>query len=435
MKKRTILIIGIIAGSIILVGPLGLSPAILFIGLVLSIVVGNKGDRVAAQIIERGRVTITEIREKNRKAEQVPPLSVPVRPDAPTVPFTEDIVTGHLVEEETLAPDEEDPAFVLGTTEDGRTVTMDEISSLGVGGVPGSGKTVSMVGLACQAVAKYKGNIRFLVVDPHMHSGSPQALSARMSPLSPFYLNVPGLPNPVSGGDALVKWMEWFTKEAKERLSGKESGKKFVLVVDEFTALMEDEKVAPMLNSLITKINEQARKVGMFALLASPAWKANRVNGTDVRNTIASFLVHNMPPNIARQLIPYAEAEKANLLAKGQAIFSSFGEINKVRVPMMSHSDIVRCVSPYLPANFEEEASMGKGPTVSGRGEESEAESEPSIAEVRSIWETYQILDKELRYDEENIIRALALDVYGPEDPKRIEKVKKALKLGEDHLL
>lgn len=454
MNKRTILIIVIVIGSILLTGPLGLSPAFLIAGVVLAFIIGGKGDQAAAQVIQQGRVTVTEIREKMRRSEPIPPPPAPsepfrpggdrTRPDAPTVALRpkDEVITGHLVLDptEVLPPDEPEPAviepdFLIGTTEDGKDITLKRITSMGVGGVPGSGKTVAMVGLSTQAVVKYKGNIRIVVVDPHMYTGSDEALSSRMSPLAPFYLNVQNLPNPVSGGDDLLKWMRWLTQEAKDRKAGKGGKVNILLVVDEFTDLMDDEEMSGPLTELIRLINEQARKMGIFALVASPAWKSSRVQGTDIRNTLSAFLVHHMTPNIARQLLPYEEAEKANRLEVGQAIFSSFGKVETVRVPYLSAKDIARCIQPYLPVKTEKPLSDQAIP-VSGElvlPDQDDPLPDPGIAEVKAIWETYQILDEGLRYDEDNIIRALAIDFY-PGDPRGQEKVRRALKLGEEHL-
>lgn len=420
MNKRTILITAITIISTILVGPLGFSPAISVVGLVLCVIIGKKGDRVAVDLFQRGRVTVTEI---TRKAERVPPPE-PVRHDTPTVP-----IEGHF---RPVTAHESERAFTIGTTEDGRVIELDEISSLGVGGVTGSGKTVSVVGLCTQAVVKYQGAVRFLVVDPHMHTGSPDALSARMSPLAPFYLDIGVLPNPVSGGGDLVTWLEYLTKEARDRIDGKvpwDGRQKIVLVVDEFTAIMDDPALSPLLSRLLLLINEQARKVDMFALVSSPQWKASRVSGTEVRNTIASFLVHNMPPNIARQLVPCAEAETANRLTKGQAIFSSFGVVEVVRVPLRQAARILEDIEPFLP---EPAPTPVFGEVVSAEEPEEDLP-EPPITDIRAIWETYQILDRDLKYAEENIIRALAIDFY-PEDPRGKEKVMRALKLGEENL-
>lgn len=418
--------------AILIAWPFGFPPGILFIGAVLSYLVYqywegaySNGERVYRFLRDLPKTLVSEVK-------QPPPPET--RHSAPTEP-----ITGHLVPDPAPSPtpppspvvlpnpqptEDEEPAFVIGSTEDGRTIELDEISSLGVGGVPGSGKTVSMLGLATQAVVKYKGNVRFLLVDPHMNSGSGDALSARMAPLAPFYLRVPGIPNPVSGGGA---WIKWLKQQAKDRIGGKvpkDQQFKIVLMADEFTALLDDPEISEPLTELLLLINEQARKVGIFALVASPAWKSSRIQGTDIRNTIASFLVHNMPPAIARQLLPYEEAERANRLAKGQAIFSSFGLVETVRVQLMTERDIARCIQPYLPTTKPETVLEEATAIVP----------EPSIAEVRSIWETYMILNQELHYEEDSAIRALAIDVYGPGDPHGIEKVKKALKLGEEHL-
>lgn len=443
IKKRTILIIGIIAVSIICIGPLGWSPAFLIVGLVLSVIVGNKGDQVAVRAIQQGRVTVTEIRERaNKREPELDTTPTPPQPEtvsrfepedhnAPTVALNPN---DEILE---ASVDEPEQDFIIGETEDGRAIKLPKITSLGVGGVPGSGKTVAVVGLCTQAVPKYKGNVRLLVIDPHMRSGSEDALSARMAPLAPFYLNVENLPNPVSGGADLLKWIAWFTKQAKDRIGGRaDQALKLVVVADEFTALMDDEEICGPLTDLLVMINEQARKVGMFALVASPAWKSSRVQGTDIRNTIASFLVHNMPPNIARQLVPNAAAELANTLDVGQAIFSSFGKIELVRVPYMTHKEVTRIVQPYLPPVSHPLGVSGLVSAYNPVDREPETVVglvEPGIAEVRKVWETYQMLNTELDYDEAHAITALAIHLY-PGDPLGEARVRRALELGEEHL-
>lgn len=430
--------------------PFGFPPIPVLFGAVLSIITyygwepGYAAGEKVYRAIQDFRVGVRITEEKMPPPTPRPPAprTAPsedrereerVRPDAPTVPMTD-----HLVPEPTRDVGQMVQGFMVGTGVTGKPVYMPRLTSVWVAGVGGSGKTVDVVGLVTQTVPMYKGNVRIAVIDPHMHTPSPDSLVARLSPLSPFYLKIPGLSNPVSGGSAALELIRCLDGELMRRKAGGDSSQAIVVVVDEVTDLFDDPEISGPLRALLLKINEQARKVHIFAIIASQQLKSSRIQGTELRNTVATFLLHNMPPALARQVVPEEYAAEAFRLAVGKAIYSSMGQAEVVTIQDISTEEIASRIAPYLPLSTEMVAGYSGDNTVDVPATEivqgELVPPEPGIAEVMAIWETYMILNKDLSYSEDSAIRALAIDVYGPEDPNREEKVRRALKLGEEHL-
>lgn len=314
--------------------------------------------------------------------------------------------------------------FLLGTTDKGQAITMPELTSLGVGGMQGSGKTVTTLSLAAQSVVKYEGQVEFLIVDPHRDAKSPDTLTARLKPLKPFYLSQPGLPNPVKGGKELIQWLELVKTKALARLGGEDWDKYLVVVVDEFLALMEDPETAAQITRILETINNQARKVGVFAIVTGQNWKSTRVNGTEFRSSIASWMIHQMPATIANQLVPQEVANEALRLRVGQAILYSRGNQAIGNVPYVTPELAEQCVKPFLPKPKAKASAPAKAVV--------DVEYMPlDNALALEIFETYKAF-LALKHTGDEGIHALALDVFGPGDPKGKEKVRQALAMGEE---
>ena len=257
--------------------------------------------------------------------------------------------------------------FVLGFDEStGEPIRMPELTSLGIGGGQGSGKTVTTLSLMMQAVARTSGRVRFIVSDPHMYVANDQPLMAKAQPLVPFFLTldevretvqddddryhdlldkmeVNMVTNPTEGGDELKMWMSVVKMEMDRRLKGKVGGT-WVIVIDEFGVVAD--LVAPVLE----QINSQARKVDMFALLVSQEWKATRIGGSELRHSIVSFAVHNMPESIASLIVPPNIARQAPTMHVGQAILHSRGVTRVGRVPFATVDDATLIAHRYQSA-------------------------------------------------------------------------------------
>jgi hypothetical protein len=290
--------------------------------------------------------------------------------------------------------------FAIGVTDTGEEITMPKLRSVWVAGVGGMGKTVDMVSLAMQAVIKYSGEVRFVIIDPHMSAG-PDALASRMAPLSPFLLREADFPNPVSGGAPVIVWINWLKDLAVKRKAGLDASMRIIIMVDEFTSLLDDEELSEPLNKLLMHINEEARKINMFAIVASQQVKSSRIKGTELRNTVGTFMLHNMPPALARQVVPEEFAAQSNRLKVGQAIYSSAGEQAIVRVVNRSSAEITERVTPYLPMEYMQ------------------PKEEDFPLELReSVIETHEMF-LELGYDPEKAISVVALDAFGTGDKAR----------------
>lgn len=238
--------------------------------------------------------------------------------------------------------------FAIGVTDTGEEISMEKLTSVWVSGIAGMGKTEDMVSLAMQSVIKYEGEVRFVVIDPHMGGGE-EVLSAKLEPLAPFFLSESDFPNPVSGGRPVLVWINWLRELVEKRKHGLNASMRIVVLVDEFTDLLDDPEISAPLNKLLIDINEQSRKANIFAIVASQQLKSTRIKGTDLRNTVTTFLLHNMPPALARQVVPEEYAANSNRLKVGQAIFSSAGEQAIVRITRRTADEITSRVKPYLP--------------------------------------------------------------------------------------
>jgi hypothetical protein len=279
--------------------------------------------------------------------------------------------------------------FLLGFEEaTGQPITMPGLTSLGIGGGQGSGKTVTTLDVMMEAVAKYEGHIKFIVSDPHMHVAGDQPLMAKVYPLVPFFLSVEdvrttvapddhdyqillnrlvSLENPTIGGEGLRDWLLIMDMEMKRRLGGK-VGDLWVIVIDEFASVMMDEKTAKPTALMLEAINQQARKMHMFAVLVSQEWLASRTGGTALRDSIKTYIVHNMPEAKAGLIVPNDVAHQAPKMAVGQALIYSGGTSRVGRVPYATEADARSIADRYKPAPrlTEWQSHEGQGYRVAG---------------------------------------------------------------------
>lgn len=283
--------------------------------------------------------------------------------------------------------------FVFGFEEaTGEPITMPGLTSLGVGGGQGSGKTVTTMDVMMEAVAKYDGKIRFIVSDPHMHVDGDQSLMAKVYPLAPFFLTVEdvrttvspddhdyqallnrlsGLVNPTLGGEGLRDWLLIMAMEMERRKSGK-VGDLWVIVIDEFASVMMDEATAKPTSLMLEAINQQARKMHMFAILVSQEWLASRTGGTALRDSIKTYIVHNMPESKASLIVPNDVAHQAPKMAVGQALIYSGGTSRVGRVPYATEADARSIADKYKPTprltEWSTTLTLHHPPTLSGPG-------------------------------------------------------------------
>lgn len=262
-------------------------------------------------------------------------------------------------------------SFMLAMDEEtGTPINLSRMSALGVGGQPGTGKTVTTLFLLLQLIIRYDGQVKFLIADPHMNVAGEESLWSKVAALEPFLLTVDDIArtvdpddhdylatlrklrdiqNPTTGGVELRSWMKVVDLEMERRKQGK-TGEAWVIVLDEFAAIMSDPTTIKPVSDMLTSLNQQARKMNMFSLLITQEFKASAMGGsTDLRNSISGWVVHRMNEANAALALPSAEARKVPYLEVGQVMTYTNG-ISKIgRVPFAEESDAFELVQAYLP--------------------------------------------------------------------------------------
>lgn len=244
--------------------------------------------------------------------------------------------------------------------------------AVGIGGVTGAGKSVTTLNTILSQIVHYNGQVRYIIIDPHMYADTGEELATLLDPLYPFFLtpeevrlSVPhddseynalldeleDSPNPGEGGAGGLLWSRLLALELDRRLHGKK-GLAWVVVVDEFSALMADSKIAKVLGPTLELMNEQARKVHMSAVLVGQVWKATRTGGTELRNTLPQFKAHRMPRSYAELVVPLDVAKKVEKLPNYQIIFWYNGTDTLVYIPLTTQEDaraVARDFGPNRP--------------------------------------------------------------------------------------
>lgn len=266
-----------------------------------------------------------------------------------------------------------DEEVLVGYGEDGGPVYA-KPQSLGIGGVQGAGKTVTTLNTVLSQIVFFNGNVRYLVVDPHMYADTGEELVTLMDGLWPFFLNPDEVrtsvspddhkyqalldefdkldtPNPTEGGSELLQWCKLIRLEMERRLQGKK-GPHWVVIIDEFSAVMQNSKVSKEVGALLEALNEQARKLHITVLLIGQVWKATRTGGSELRDTLPQFKAHRMSRAWAKLLMPEDVARKVERLPNYEIVLWYNGTDTRVRVPYTTQEDaanIARLYSPLRP--------------------------------------------------------------------------------------
>jgi hypothetical protein len=207
--------------------------------------------------------------------------------------------------------------------------------SVGIGGATGSGKSWTAAYLLAQSMLH---GARALVIDPH--AGDPESLATRLSPLQAGMMS-----EPASDTRAILATVKMVQSELERRKSSRTERVPWVVVADEFTALMRGELQEP-LALLIESIAQEGRKLGIYGMCLGQNWKTTRAGGGELRDSLASAFIHRLRPNQARYLTGlYADDLPRDLLElqPGRAYWlSTGGELQRVSIPQCTSSDLAQ---------------------------------------------------------------------------------------------
>lgn len=209
-----------------------------------------------------------------------------------------------------------------------------DLFSVGIGGLSGSGKTWTGMFLVAQAMLH---GARAAVLDPH--GGDVDSFTQRAAPLSGRYIC-----DPAQDRKTMLATVRLFADEI-ERRKAKGRGEPWVLIADEFSALMRGDLAEP-LGLLMEAIAQEGRKLGIYGLALGQAWQVDRSGGGSMRDSLASCYIHRLRPAQARYLSGLsADSLPGDVLElqPGRAyLLTTRGELRRVAIPQMVESDVVK---------------------------------------------------------------------------------------------
>ena len=256
--------------------------------------------------------------------------------------------------------------LVLGYSRDGEPQysELQDLKTLAVAGLQGSGKSFSMAYLIASAVLAT--GCRTYVIDPHKQH--PESLSSLIQPLeqsghvsivNPFHITT------------LIRNLD---QTLDRRLKGEEaSAPPILLVIDELARLATMDCFDELLGFL-ERCTEEIRKANIIFIGSSHKWTARHFKGrADIRRCMNSMLIHRTKPSQADLLLE--DTSDKNLVKQiqrpGEAILvTDYGEPTLVSIPRCSREDmqqvaeILRQNSPGNLAPFSQHNNVG--PTGNG---------------------------------------------------------------------
>lgn len=209
-----------------------------------------------------------------------------------------------------------------------------DLFSVGIGGLSGSGKTWTGVFLIAQAMLH---GAKVAVLDPH--AGDEDSFTQRAAPLAGRYICPPAQER-----KTMLGTVKLFTEEI-ERRKNKGRGEPWILIADEFSALMRGDLAEP-LSLLMEAIAQEGRKLGIYGLALGQAWQVDRAGGGTMRDSLASCYIHRLRPAQARYLSGLTASslpDDVMELQPGRAyLLSTRGELRRVAIPQMVEGDVQR---------------------------------------------------------------------------------------------
>jgi len=220
---------------------------------------------------------------------------------------------------------------------------------IAIAGVPGSGKTVSAVGLAAQLV--HMGATVF-VADPHGEIEGGLLDTTRA--LSGGFERQAVRPDEIAAMAGLV------AKIARRRLDGLDRADvPVVYLLDEFLSLLARGVLSDDVLTDLLSVALEARKARVHGILISQNWTSRAMPahiGAMLRTAATHRIVHKADLTTAEVLLPSHEARQAALLSTGSAVFlGDDGMPGVIRVPNMATPQDMRYAArgkapkPYAP--------------------------------------------------------------------------------------
>ena len=239
-----------------------------------------------------------------------------------------------LLEEEKIAPGQ---PLIMGYNEgEPEHRTLNALKALGVGGLQGSGKTLSCAYLMGSAIYAYRA--KGYLLDPH--SNHPESLTAQLQPLIRD-----GYITSISNFE-LKKTLLDLDMLINQRLNNQEPCQPpLVIMFDELSRIIKTASpdMLKLFVDFLGRCTEETRKANVLFCGISPKWTArNFGNHADIRRCFNSILVHQMRPGEAKLLL---EDKEEKVLLKqikkpGDCVLvTDFDRPVKVSMPYCTRND------------------------------------------------------------------------------------------------
>jgi hypothetical protein len=202
-----------------------------------------------------------------------------------------------------------------------RTGTYDDVYSCGSMGKTGTGKTTSIRhSLAASLLTGQIGQA--IIMDyhyPHKKSLISTLGNLARHPRITFFDNTENFGSLRSAVEAFIQ--KEILSEIDRRLRLKDAEyDPWLIIVDEVLSFC---RLTPIMSEMMLRVGTEARKVEMYGEFSAQTWLSNKRLATDVRDGLASKLIHQSEPSQANLLLhDYKQAKQAANLQRGQALFS-----------------------------------------------------------------------------------------------------------------
>jgi len=211
-----------------------------------------------------------------------------------------------------------DKKFCMGYTNDGpRMVKFGDVRSMAISGMNGSGKTATMSFISAQAVLF---GFALVIVDHHLDAE--QSISNKLSGLRNFMVCKPSKER-----EGLLAFQLVANELEIRRNKPSQTFRPWLVVIDELPGMVRwmrrnCEKEIRMVLDILTAINDEGRKYGLFLIAGGQRWKQASSGSANLRESFAAQLQHkNAPPEVALLMgCAASEAEKAMRLPVGHML-------------------------------------------------------------------------------------------------------------------
>jgi hypothetical protein len=212
------------------------------------------------------------------------------------------------------------PEIMLGYDENGLEVwrPWKIIKAVLILGLQGGGKTRTAIWLFSQELMR---GGRLALIDKHARAEEDSMYQA-VRPFEPLFVAPVG-----DTPAAALRVINRASRIFAEREAGGRCEYPFILVVDEFTAIIRQKgtdgqwaEVAEKLTKLLEDLNTEGRKFKCYAICLGQAANATRSGGTEVRDTFNTRIAHTMREKQAQMLGLNEEKKQVRRLENGQAV-------------------------------------------------------------------------------------------------------------------